>query len=570
MPTHLTAHLVDQETVTLVALVWKTMATPGPLLPELGPLELVVTGIGTTRVWPMPEDVWTVLDYVHGAAVNRGGVVTHSVRVSGLLPDTAYQAALRPPATPNQPLAQCQFETIPRRLPTDLEAVHGSERPFTMLLGSCYYYGDDDDNSVGRAAQWLRNHPEHRPHLNVLMGDQVYIDQPPDRFGFASNTTTVALRQHVADVYTMSWARLAPLLTGGLNVLTCDDHEYWNDYPNAPPLVWGKLSTNPHTRQTMANIANEFVQRVQQVAPRTEVIIGPPGHPDLKVFVLDTRMHRSTGTDRFCRPEDLEAVTTWLDTLPCPGVLVVGAPIFAPAYGRFGKDYVGVDFINSDHNLPAFTDDYRRLTNALARCKHDVLVCAGDVHFGRVSTVRLPVTDAKPATNLWEVVSSPMTCLPRAQALFTAPEAHDPGGYPVFFPPPTEEQAQQGHWPRIKYLKAVPALPALPVIGTRGSENHLMTLGFRRGTGAEVHVDVRAWLVNRKNPKGGPQDIHMHHIVLDPGRPRRLSSAALGALGQTATLPAPQRNVVSTPGILPPMPIVAAHLTPPVILPAIP
>jgi hypothetical protein len=101
------------------------------------------------------------------------------VALTGLKQNTAYDVAVWK-QTSGSPYraAEGAFETLPASLPPASSSTLASKRPFTMFLGSCFCYSRDDRQDVGAAYDKLYASEEHRPHLKLLVGDQVYLDDP--------------------------------------------------------------------------------------------------------------------------------------------------------------------------------------------------------------------------------------------------------------------------------------------------------------------------------------------------------------------------------------------------------
>jgi hypothetical protein len=125
-----------------------------------------------------------------------------------------------------QVLATAAVRTLPDHLPGI------GERPFTILLGSCFSRPADDSGSVGRAYKLLPT--DARPDIKILCGDQVYLDAP----SFWTVTQAVNdddLDRRLLEAYLRTWMQspgLQDLLTDGPNLFTSDDHDFWNNAPN--------------------------------------------------------------------------------------------------------------------------------------------------------------------------------------------------------------------------------------------------------------------------------------------------------------------------------------------------
>ena len=361
------------------------------------------------------------------------GVCVWRHRITGLTPGEAYDVTVVPTLRAERLVAR--FETLP------------DELPLRILAASCYDARSDTTilsalplclpaamrtgwfaELVRRVRRWARtllsalprrgtprllqggvaqryrrlyDRPATRPHLKVLMGDQVYLDAPVPEF--YARATPAALVRRVARSYQRSWEMLGEFLTLGANVMVSDDHEFWNDYPKHPQRLWRALQDTA-AREAFAGAALDHLRWVQLARPTWSQTIGRAREsPPAGAFVADTRVHRTVATAQdpvFLRDEDLDDLVAWLDGLRCPGVLFLGQPLIVGEAGRF------------DDNLRSYTRQYGRLCDALARAAHDVVVVGGDTHFGRVATIDVPATGRRHV----EVISSPLTVLEGAGA----------------------------------------------------------------------------------------------------------------------------------------------------------
>src|SRR5687767_3141971 len=94
--------------------------------------------------------------------------------VDGLKSRTSYSARLHIDSQraegADRYLREGQVTTLPASLPAR------DEKPFTLLLGSCYYGPEDANGTVG--ATYCHIPEDERPDIKVLCGDQVYLDNP--------------------------------------------------------------------------------------------------------------------------------------------------------------------------------------------------------------------------------------------------------------------------------------------------------------------------------------------------------------------------------------------------------
>jgi hypothetical protein len=459
---------------------------------------------------------------------------THALVVDGLEPGTGYDVELLQSGYSLK--ASAHFETLPARLPpTDASGGDG-ERPFTMLLGSCYWVARDD-GSVADRYRRLYDHPSERPHLKMLVGDQVYVDQPPaititpwvdpdeKRWVVKPAIGSQELREHITARYRASWERLHSLLSLGANICTSDDHEFWNDYPNTPIwALWPILNESDTFRNSMERVCVEFIEKVQRARAVESFTIGTP--PQLSVFVADTRMHREPGTERFMLDADLDRLVEWLAELTCPGVLVLGQPIHAKPLSIKNGPF-GVTHTITDRNLPAFTQ-FARLAQALQRSPRDVCVLSGDVHFGRVASVELFREGETEPLRLFEVIASPMGQLSGANSYF------DPNEGPSTFPANPEHTAPGVTPGRISWRNTVPTLAGEPnLTGSYGRHamEHFMTLAFSAAVNGDVRVRVSAWLLRSPPREDGLPDLAWREEFTLSRRPSVLHLAGTTADG---------------------------------------
>ncbi|NMO90310.1 hypothetical protein [Actinomycetospora sp. TBRC 11914] len=427
--------------------------------------------------------------------------------VSGLAPGGSYDVAVVPTIRSERVVAR--FETLPQQL------------PLRILAGSCYYAENDTtilsrlplrlpaavgkgwaavllrrlrllirtllsaiprrgmpallQGGVAQRYRALHADPATRPHLTVLVGDQVYLDAPVREF--YARVSGAALARRVARSYQRSWEMLGEFLTLGANVLVSDDHEFWNDYPNEPALLWRSLA-DPGARAAFEDAAHDHLRWMQLARPTYSVAVARPrSRPQLAIFVADTRIHRTTadGEDpRFMAEDDFDELLAWLWELRSPGVLFLGQPLIVGAAGAF------------DDNLRSYTRQYGELCAALAGAAHDVVVVCGDAHFGRVVTIDVAETGRRHV----EVISSPLTVLDGAEAPVSC--GLDDGL--DVFPPGGADQTGVA-----KQVNAVPGRHDGAVC-----EDHAMLLGFEAGGDGAVVCSVGAYLMRHVDGNGGP------------------------------------------------------------------
>jgi len=303
------------------------------------------------------------------------------VNLWDLPPATDFQLEL---ASGGEVRARAQFRTLPAELPTI------DQRPFNVLLGSCFAAAREDSVLLG--ASYLNLQRFDPTDIKILCGDQVYLDDPWDYF--LRNTHSYDdLEDLLFAKYVETWTQNKSLTgfrqfleTGG-NFFSADDHEFWNNAPNAATLI--RDSWSGEGRRNWLEIAGRLLGIFQSPFPRFEFNVG-----SLSFFIADTRVNRDANRENFMSEADIAALENWVANLEGVGVLVVGQPLFSEKAGFFGGRF-------GDWNMPNYTQ-YKRLVQALRRSNHSILVLTGDVHYGRIARCRL-----KPGVDLYEIISSP-------------------------------------------------------------------------------------------------------------------------------------------------------------------
>ena len=311
------------------------------------------------------------------------------VPLHNLSPRKKYSLALR---VGGNIKADGSITTIPYRLP------FAGERPFTVLLGSCYYGREDKSGAVGQT--YLQLPTDARPDVKFLCGDQVYLDNPfQDFLNPFNGRDWLEARSFktYADTWTQSTAAggFGQLLKHNANFFTSDDHEYWNNAPDIGLNV-PFFATTQHGRNEWLAIARNLYQ-IFQTTPALSVKFKVE---PLSFCIAETRFNRGSGrgdAGDLLPPATLEDIGNWAATLGGPGVLVVGQPFFEDA-GSI-KDY----------GLPDFKRQYAQLTKYLRAAQHSIVILTGDVHYGRIAVANLR---PELGTKLYEVISSPMQLVP--------------------------------------------------------------------------------------------------------------------------------------------------------------
>ena len=362
-------------------------------------------------------------------------------------------------------VATATLGTLPRRVPS-LE-----ERPFTILLGSCFAQKKDGGGTVGRTFALLP--ADVRPDLKVLCGDQVYLDAPSFWTVFPA-VTEGELRRRLLESYLAAWTQepgYHTLLAGGPNAFTADDHDFWNNAPKGS--VTAPATMIPPLRRRWLEQATALYRAFQRPDTPRLTAFDLDG---LSIRVADVRTNRTETDERFMTVEELDEVAQWARTLRGPGCLVLGQVLFAARAGGFSK--------HMDLGLPDF-QQYSDLLDALRQARHSIVILTGDVHFGRVAVCELPN-----GQEIVEVVASPLALVARIPA-------NDWRAAPVRYP----AESAPGH-----VQQAIRTEVAYQFNG-----NHFATIGFSR-SGGRVRMRVQAWPTENKGRPPIPVRTFEHWI----------------------------------------------------------
>jgi len=375
------------------------------------------------------------------------------VTIAGLTPRRRCALAL---AADGQQVATGSVTPLPAALPG------ATETPFTVLLGSCFCVAQDKPGDLGRTYAGIAP-----PDVKVLCGDQVYLDAPWSYF-LVHAPDLAQMQQLFFENYQATWEQDPPgagfrrLLQDGATYFSSDDHEFWNNAPNA--AAYARSTWTAAGRASWQATARPLYQAFQSELTTDQFTVGP-----LSFFVADTRWNRDADRNRLMADADFDALLAWIAGLQGPGVLVVGQPVFAAQGGLLARF--------TDWSLPDFAQ-YPRLAAALYQAPHSVVVLTGDVHYGRVASCDLPARLGGTPAKLIEVIASPLALVDKASGNHWAPA---PPQFPAF---------------------AIPGLGRLPVTTETGFQlvdNHFLTVEFS-DLGPAVGLRVKAWPVA---PAGG-------------------------------------------------------------------
>jgi hypothetical protein len=431
-----------------------------------GAIELKASGWQEWRSY-RPEDRYSYLpwEWVLGSAPRIRTLNYQRVEIKPLKPRTSYSLRLQVDgqkvAGLEKHLREGRVTTLPAALPTK------EEKPFTLLLGSCFYGPEDPDGRVGTTYHYI---PEReRPDIKVLCGDQVYLDNPwreTTLDWYRALGAPGLFRAMLLKKYEDNWkqvrgedAGFRQLLKDGANYFCSDDHEYWNNAPDFGGV--GLVNTlTPKQRKWWFEQATDLFRAFQSPSSRVQFKVDP-----LSVCIADTRINRKPKGERFMRDDDLEAVGRGIRELKGPGVLVVGQLVLARKTGR----------LSFDRGLPDYERQYKKLIEYIRASPHSIVVLTGDVHFGRVAHGELrPGSENK----FVEVISSPM------QAVL------DGKGRSLFG---TYNEAPTEHFSKLESRRVA------------DEQNHFATLEFSLEEGIGVNMRVKYWPILRPEEKVPPR-----------------------------------------------------------------
>jgi hypothetical protein len=289
----------------------------------------------------------------------------------------------------------------------DVRPIPSGRGPLSFAFASCFYGHSRSSASFGGSLERALRSSQSRGHpidFTLLAGDNLYVDIAPDQERFPVETGAYDEIAERYLSYFLAEQRLAPALRAGPTLFTYDDHELWNDYPF--PSAWLSRSSGPHAASWVRASCAGIDTFQHSLNPRTpglnrsyELEMG-----GFDFFVADTRTERSA--DRLMSDARWAALSAWLVRGERPKVLVLGQPLWQEGESK-------TLFVTGDHNLAYYARQYAELCAALARCRWDVLVLAGDVHFSRLLQLRLGPSGA---LRVHELVCSPAEHIPSTGA----------------------------------------------------------------------------------------------------------------------------------------------------------
>jgi hypothetical protein len=314
---------------------------------------------------------WWLFDALPGVD-RRMGILT--VNLANPAPGSTYDVWI-PEVAASRPF---RWRSLP-------EAV--DENGVAFLLASCFWRDNDVEGAYSAAVRDLTQ--MWQPAFKLLVGDQVYQDYPLV-LPFPSRTP----HQLYAARYAEAWGDpgYQQVLQSCPNFFVCDDHEFWNNYPEWQPQLWQTLTVA--SRRAFGQAGSdlyEYYQRRANLGTRSwyRFAIAP-----VSFFVADSRSQRSEFRQparHFFSPEQWDDLEQWARELRGPGVLVLGQPLFQP------------DGNWTDYSLSNYREDYGRLCAVIENSllgrndegkPHDILMLSGDIHTGRYAVGRVAGVDA--------------------------------------------------------------------------------------------------------------------------------------------------------------------------------
>ncbi|NYT63335.1 alkaline phosphatase D family protein [Alcaligenaceae bacterium] len=425
--------------------------------------------------------LWYATDGVapEPARVLRGGLpvainwqVTGPIRLAGF-DRSIYRARLRLPADEPRGASyhihipetgeQYQWSTLPASLPPD---------GLSLLFGSCFWQQDDAEGELLRACQDIIKLEASRPVFKLLLGDQIYLDWPPDVAPWRLQRGGYRL---VGERYQRYWGDDAYRAFLGLlpNLMAPDDHEFWNDYPEPQiqlPVTW------------QAGLRDEFAAAAHDYFHAFQGLLNPEGGeqawtivslPPASLFVADTRSERSHADHQppqVMSPAQWAALEDWQHQLRGPGLLAIGQPLF-----QDDGDW-------RDHSLSNFPAEYRRLLALLRRSAigdnahgepHNIVLLTGDIHNARSTCATIPGIKDDDFKYVYELVASASSAI---GPYLTTPK---PSALPLFLPPGGADSDFSPRWPVQAVKATAPFDPVAPGNFYADVDNNLGVLRLR-------------------------------------------------------------------------------------------
>lgn len=348
------------------------------------------------------------------------------------------------------------WRTLPSELPPEGVGI---------LIASCFWLNGDKDGFYAAAMRELID--RERPACKVLMGDQLYIDVWPPLPG---RDITAGL----AHRYERYWGNdpYRRMLAACPTIVTSDDHEYWNDFPERrlpwPPFA--RLNPDESTSATQG-LYDVYQSALNRDGLRwTTARIGR-----VSFFVSDMRYSRKAlgNAGGLMEEPQWDALESWGRQLTGPGVLVLGQPLLKAGGSK------------TDRTILDFAADADRLAGVFERAlggetadqqAHDILILTGDIHTGRLSTASI----AGLAGQVHEFVASP------ASRVTPPPLGAKPSNLP------SKLTLNGRRWDIRHHHKFDPTI-----------DDNVGLVRFSEGVNGRVRVTLQLWRVRAGRPNRG-------------------------------------------------------------------
>lgn len=434
--------------------IWYSRAGTEDLNP--GPIEVFRAGrpVPFQGVWrQLPAQLPLKPETAADATMNRRmGVLT--VTLDQPEPGALYEIRI-PEAGRAMPF---QWRTMPSRV---------TDAGVTFLFASCFSLKDDKAGKYGAAVDFLtKSQGAGGVAFKLLIGDQIYQDWPPVLFFKKSDRLKIYV-----DRYAAFWGDEAyrQALQACPNFFLCDDHEYWNDYPEQQTQL--PITYSLENRIAFGDIADTLYHYYQRCLNPDEGRWYRFDIDPVSFFVADGRSERdlnAAADPHFFQQAQWSAIEQWATDLHGPGVFVIGQP----PYQKDGD--------SKDHSLSNFPKDYARLWRIFAdaqgrdgRTPHNILVLSGDIHMGRFATGTL--LGVNPGDNQFgvirEFIASPSSLL-------------TPDSLGKKDPPPAKMPAQN---PIVKDIFADKT--------EMTTDNNIAAVRISPGTNGRIRFDLTLWRV---------------------------------------------------------------------------
>jgi hypothetical protein len=373
-----------------------------------------------------------------------------------LRPERNYRFRFSDGATTNMPL---DTYTLSHRLPPE---------GITVAVGSCFFDGFDMSGRIETVLKqpWLGR----KPKLQFWNGDNIYVDVPSFGLLSAERPYVQTLERYLRYFDGTGYMRARAVTP---NYTTYDDHEFWNNFPEAQIQLSRDDDEQRLGYTRAAWDCLDLFQSSLNPSPRPELFteVQDPSRParsfqfdlpPLSIFFADLRSNRNRQRPnaRMMARRDFQALQVWARSLRGPGVLVLGQPLWLKTGGK------------TDYNPPSFTDEYQAIWTALRSAPFDILIVSGDVHHSRVLRFSF---DQAPNRFAYEFVSSPASHIP-TEVTSVLPSAHFAQDHADVAPPDGIENSGQ-------------RLKAGYYFGT-SAQNTLGFLGFVPGPDDSVSVSA--------------------------------------------------------------------------------